>query len=66
MIVAIDETPVGIFIEIEGSDQGIADMTAALGRTADDYIVDSYRALFLQYREKLGLEGSDMVFNASA
>ena len=64
--VAIDETPVGIFIEIEGSDQGIADMTAALGRTPDDYIVDSYRALFLQYREKLGLEGSDMVFNASA
>src|SRR6188472_3674193 len=59
--VAIDETPVGIFIEIEGSDQGIADMTAALGRTPDDYIVDSYRALFLQYREKLGLEGSDMV-----
>jgi adenylate cyclase class 2 len=66
VIVAIDETPVGVFVEIEGSEQGIAEMTAALGRTPADYIVDSYRALFLQYREELGLDGPDMVFDASA
>src|SRR5512132_1113993 len=66
VIVAIDETPVGVFVEIEGSEQGIAEMTAALGRTPADYIVDSYRALFLQNREALGLDGPDMVFDASA
>ena len=66
VIVAIDETPVGVFIEIEGSEQGIADMTTALGRAPADYIVDSYRALFLQHREALGLIGPDMVFDASA
>jgi adenylate cyclase class 2 len=66
VLVAIDETPVGVFVEIEGSEQGIADMTAALGRTSADYIVDSYRALFLQHREQLGLDGPDMVFDASA
>jgi adenylate cyclase class 2 len=66
VIVAIDETPVGVFVEIEGSAQGIADMTAALGRTPADYIRDSYRALFLHYRERLGFNGSDMVFDASA
>jgi adenylate cyclase class 2 len=66
VIVAIDETPVGVFVEIEGSEQGIADMTATLGRTPADYIVDSYRALFLQHREELGFDGSDMVFAANA
>ena len=66
VIVAIDETPVGVFVEIEGSEHGIADMAIALGRTPDDYIVDSYRALFLQHREQIGLRGSDMVFDPDA
>jgi adenylate cyclase, class 2 len=66
VIVAIDETPVGVFVEVEGSEAGIADMTRALGRTPDDYIVDSYRALFLQHREDCGLTGSDMVFDPGA
>jgi adenylate cyclase class 2 len=66
VIVAIDETPVGVFVEIEGSEQGIADMTRALGRTPADYLVDSYRSLFLQHRDECGLTGSDMVFDPDA
>jgi adenylate cyclase, class 2 len=66
VIVAIDETPVGVFVEIEGTENGIAQMTAALGRTPDDYIVDSYRSLFLQHRERAGLTGSDMMFDNGA
>jgi adenylate cyclase, class 2 len=66
VIVAIDETPVGVYVEIEGSEQGIADMTVALGRTPADYILDSYRSLFLQHRERCGLRGTDMVFDADA
>jgi adenylate cyclase class 2 len=62
VIVAIDETPVGVFVEIEGGEQGIASMAEALGRTQDDYILDSYRGLFLKHREALGLSGADMVF----
>jgi adenylate cyclase, class 2 len=62
VIVAIDETPVGVFVEIEGSEKGIADMAVALGRSEADYILDSYRALFLLSREELGLKGPDMVF----
>ena len=62
VIVAIDETPVGVFVEIEGSEPGIASMARALGRRQNDYVLDSYRSLFLQYREEYGLAGSDMVF----
>ena len=39
-------------------------MAQALGRSPDDYVVDSYRALFLQHREASGLTGTDMVFDA--
>ena len=65
VIAAIDETPVGVFVEIEGSERGITEMAIAIGRTEADYIVDSYRAIYLQYREELGLTGPDMVFDAS-
>jgi len=62
VIVAVDETPVGVFIEVEGSEQGITQMAQALGKTADDYLLDSYRGLYLAYRERLGLDGGDMLF----
>ena len=60
--VAIDETPVGVFVEIEGSEHGITAMADALGRRESDYVLDSYRSLFLQLRDTCGLTGSDMVF----
>ena len=66
VIVAIDETPVGVFVEIEGTEHGITEMTLALGRTQADYIVDSYRSLFLQHRDGCGLSGSDMMFAPGA
>lgn len=62
VIVAVDETPVGVFVEIEGSEHGITAMAQALGRTTADYMLDSYRGLFLAYRERLALGGADMVF----
>ena len=65
VIVAIDETPVGVFVEVEGSEPGIASMAAALGRKESDYIQDSYRGLFLKLREEFGISGHDMVFDES-
>ncbi len=65
VIVAIDETPVGIFVEIEGSESGIASMAEALGRSQSDYILDSYRGLFLKHRDAFGITGQDMVFDES-
>jgi adenylate cyclase class 2 len=61
--VAVDETPVGVFVEIEGCEKGITAMAAAMGRGPSDYILDSYRGLFLKHRDALGLAGADMVFD---
>jgi adenylate cyclase class 2 len=66
VIVAIDETPVGVFVEIEGGEQGIETAAAALGRSQADYIVDSYRSLFLQLRDRFGMTTSDMVFDTDS
>jgi adenylate cyclase, class 2 len=62
VIIAIDETPVGVFVEIEGGEQGIAAMAESFGRGPADYILDSYRSLFLQHREEFGLTTADMLF----
>jgi len=60
--IALDETPVGTYVEIEGGQEGIEAMTRALGRSAADFILDSYRGLFIQHREKHGANGAHMVF----
>ena len=62
LTIAIDETPVGTYVEIEGGEDAIVAMAQALGREPEDFILDSYRALFIQRREACGLTGSDMVF----
>jgi adenylate cyclase class 2 len=61
-VIAIDETPVGTFVEIEGTDEGIEAIAGALGRSPADYVTESYRALFLRYRAAHGLTTPDMVF----
>lgn len=62
VIVAIDETPVGTFVEIEGGARGITDMAAALGRGPDDYVLDSYRNVFVQHCLRVGEPVRDMLF----
>ena len=63
--IAIDETPVGTFVEIEGSERGIDDMAAALARNPADYVTDSYRGLYVKHCEMNGLPLTDMVFEDS-
>jgi adenylate cyclase class 2 len=62
VIIAVDETPVGVFVEIEGKEDAIHRTATALGKSAAEYITDSYRFLFLQHRDANGLAGHDMVF----
>lgn len=55
--IVIDETPIGVFIEIEGAVADIRETAEALGFGAESYIVESYAALFVA-----GGGRGDMVF----
>jgi adenylate cyclase, class 2 len=63
VVIAIDETPVGVFVELEGDEHGILEATRALGRTTDDFLLDSYRSLFMEHRRAHGLPATDMLFD---
>jgi len=47
VLVMIDETPIGNFLEIEGEPAAIDHAAAQLGFSRGDYITDSYYRLFL-------------------
>jgi hypothetical protein len=60
--VTIDDTPVGVFIEIEAAAAVIPIVTSLLGRTPGDYRLESYPRLYLQWCEERKLTPGDMVF----
>jgi adenylate cyclase, class 2 len=66
VVIAIDETPIGVFVEIEGGERGILDAAESLGRSPADFVLDSYRALFMEHRRTHGLPVTDMVFDEQA
>jgi adenylate cyclase class 2 len=58
----IDETPMGCFVEIEGSEKSVPIVAARMGASESDFIVDDYRTLYLAWLEERGLPPGDMVF----
>jgi adenylate cyclase class 2 len=48
-IVTLDETPIGIFLELEGDPQWIDDTAADLGFREEDYITASYGRLYIEW-----------------
>ena len=46
VVIAVDDTPIGAFVEIEGDEPAIHALAARLGFAAADYVTASYRALF--------------------
>lgn len=62
VIVAVDETPAGAYVELEGSEEGIDAAAVRLGRTRADYLIQSYHTLFALHRQHTGGQASDMLF----
>jgi adenylate cyclase class 2 len=44
--IAVDETPIGSFVEVEGATAGIHSVASELGFGREDYITESYFELF--------------------
>jgi adenylate cyclase, class 2 len=62
-VIALDETPIGTFIEVEGGEQAIVDIATALGYSADDYVLDSYRGLWAAHCDREKVTKRDMTFD---
>jgi adenylate cyclase class 2 len=63
VILAVDETPVGVFVEIEGTEAGVVACASALGRGPSDYVLESYRGLFVAMCAARGVVARDMLFD---
>jgi adenylate cyclase class 2 len=62
-IVAVDETPIGDFMELEGPSYWIDQTAERLGFSARDYVTLSYAALYAEHRQKDQTVPRDMQFH---
>jgi adenylate cyclase class 2 len=61
-IVTLDETPIGIFLELEGPGEWIDRTARRLGFSEKEYIIESYGRLYLEDCQRRGIQPSHMVF----
>ena len=64
VVIAIDETPIGAFVELEGNEFSIRSLASTLGRTTDDYIIASYQQLYVEHCTNTNQPIENMVFNS--
>jgi adenylate cyclase class 2 len=62
--VLLDETPIGNYLEIEGSPRWIDRTARMLGFSVDDYITRSYGYLYLAYCRERRTQPAHMLFTA--
>ena len=58
-----DETPVGNFLELEGTERAIDRAARALGFSHSDYITSSYAELYHRWCWNRGIKPGEMVFS---
>jgi adenylate cyclase, class 2 len=60
--IALDATPIGNYVELEGSEEGIREVAAQLGFNESQFLRDSYYALFARLCRLRGMEPGQMIF----
>jgi len=58
----VDETPIGVFLELEGAPRWVDRTARKLGFSPADYITRSYGRLYAEFCEARGVARRDMVF----
>ncbi|HEX9110591.1 MAG TPA: class IV adenylate cyclase [Terriglobales bacterium] len=62
--VLLDETPIGVFGEIEGTPRWIDRTAKALGIQSADYITQTYADLFFGWKQQTRSKATEMTFRA--
>jgi adenylate cyclase class 2 len=62
LLIELDETPIGTFLELEGPPKAIDRAAKELGFSKEDYILTNYVSLFVEDRRRRGKKMGDMVF----
>lgn len=62
-VIVLDETPIGVFLELEGPPQWIDGAAAELGFNENAYITQSYGSLYIEDCRRRGIAPSHMLFS---
>jgi adenylate cyclase, class 2 len=62
-LVTLDETPIGVYLELEGTASWIDRTARKLGFAPGRYITASYAKLYLDWCRERGVEPGEMVFS---
>jgi len=65
LLIELDETPIGVFLELEGPSDAIDRAAKALGFEKREYILANYMVLYRQYCRSRGQGPRDMLFAKS-
>ncbi len=62
LLIELDETPIGTFVELEGPAQAIDRAAGELGFSKGDYVLKNYLTLYVEECRRRGEEPRQMVF----
>lgn len=62
LLIELDETPIGTFVELEGPGPAIDQAAKELGFSSKDYVLKNYLVLYLDDCRRRGVPPADMLF----